>query len=48
MNEPQFIDEYWNYYYNTLLILTQAFIDIFRNSDNMNKQSFYSILFIRL
>ena len=36
--KPQFIDEDWNYDYNTLLILTQAFIDTIRNSDNMNKQ----------
>ena len=38
MNEPQFYDEDYNFDYHTLLILTQAFIDTIRNSDNMNKQ----------
>ena len=38
MNQPQFYSHYFTYDYKTLLILSQAFVDTIRNSDNMNKQ----------
>ena len=36
------------YINNTLLILTQAFIDTIRNSDNMNKQRLFTILIFEI
>ena len=38
MNQPDYFDYDFNYDYETLLILSQAFVDTIRNSDNMNKQ----------
>ena len=39
MNQPEYFDyDIFYYDYNTLLILSQAFVDTIRNSSNLNKQ----------
>lgn len=38
MNQPEFFNEFSEYDYQTLLNLSQSFVDTIRKSDNMNKE----------